>query len=305
MLDPRTEHENNHIQNFDPFQTINNKNDVWRSCNFSARVRRTGENYQNFMNLNSGGVQLRPQNSEDESEIQSPPLWNSSPPRSPSNSSHNSNIYRSLSPTSRTQAIARGQKELMEMVKHIPESCYELSLKDLVEHPRILGSPKEESYLLEEKKYDDQVLNHQRVNKSIRRQESSSKKNGEKKTRVLRSASLENRPDLFLKMIFPVSFNSRRKKNLMANSLAKVSPSKPEGCEKTSKTVDKDWWKKRLSSSNSSSSDSGKTSTNNCGSTGSSGSSSSSRRSNSGRKKGGFLTSCFSCFYPTKSKSTE
>ncbi|XP_027148814.1 uncharacterized protein LOC113749322 [Coffea eugenioides] len=298
MLDPRTESDDNPHQAFDPFRSINDRNGSgsWRSGSFGARARKTGGNYQNYWNLNGDGVQFRPQNSEDESGVQSPPLWKSSPPTSPLNSRCNSNTYRSLSPTSRTQAIARGQRELMEMVKNMPESCYELSLKDLVEHPRI-ESPKEESYLLEQKNYDDrlQVLN-QKV-KSIRRQES---KNSEKKAQILRSKSMENR-DLFLKMVFPLSFKSRKKKNLMTNTLAKVSP-KPEVPDKTSKSVDKDWWKKRFSSS--SGSESGRTSSNG-GSTGSSGSSSSSSRSNSGRKRSGFLTSCFSCFYSTKGKSPK
>lgn len=296
MLDPRTEPGDTPHQAFDPFRSINDRSGSWRSGSFGARASKTGENYQNKWNLNGDDVQFRPQKSEDESGVQSPRLWKNSPPTSPLNSRYNSSTYRSLSPNSRTQAIARGQRELMEMVKNMPESCYELSLKDLVEHPRI-ESPKEESYLLEEKNYDDhhQVLN-ERV-KSIRRQES---KNTEKKAQILRSKSMEN-GGLFLKMVFPFSFKSRKKKNLMTSTLAKVSP-KPEGPDKTSKNVDKDWWKKRFSSS--SESDSGRTSSNG-GSTGSSGTSSSSSRSNSGRKRSCFSTSCFSCFCSTKSKSPE
>lgn len=168
----------------------------------------------------------------------------------------------------------------MEMVKNMPESCYELSLKDLVEHHPRMGSPKEDSCLLEDKNYDEheQAVN-QRV-KSIRRQES---KNSEKKAQILRSASMENR-GLFLKVVFPVSLKSRKKKNLMTNStISRVSP-KPEGSDKTSKNVDKDWWKKRFSGS--SGSESGMTSSNNSGSTGSTGSNGSSSvhsHSSSGR----------------------
>ncbi|KAL3513756.1 hypothetical protein ACH5RR_026473 [Cinchona calisaya] len=302
MLDPRTQPDNNHDHIFDPFRTINHKNDSWRSGSFGARARKTEENYQNYSNLNGERVQFRPQNSDDELGVQSPRLWKGSPPRNTSNSRYHPNIYQSLSPTSRTQAIARGQKELMEMIKNMPESCYELSLKDLVEHPRI-ESPKEESCLLdEEKNHDDdhhQVLN-QRA-RSITRQESNN--NSEKRAQILRSGSMENR-DLFLKMVFfPVSFKSRKKKNLITNnSFAKVSPSKPEGSDKISKNVDKDWWKKRFSNT-SSESDSGRTNSN-VGSSASSGSSSSGR-SNSGRKKKAFFTSCFSCFFPTKRKSPE
>ncbi|PKI54465.1 hypothetical protein CRG98_025148 [Punica granatum] len=56
-----------------------------------------------------------------------PPLWR---PESPESRRRN---YAAMSPRSRTEAIARGQMELMEMVKDMPESSYELSLKDLVE----------------------------------------------------------------------------------------------------------------------------------------------------------------------------
>ncbi|CAF2204303.1 unnamed protein product [Brassica napus] len=61
-----------------------------------------------------------------DSGVCSPPLWKNSPPHVQTN-------YHSLSPVSKAQVIARGQRELMEMISKMPESCYELSLKDLVE----------------------------------------------------------------------------------------------------------------------------------------------------------------------------
>ncbi|CAN0928500.1 hypothetical protein LINGRAHAP2_LOCUS36538 [Linum grandiflorum] len=39
-----------------------------------------------------------------------------------------------LSPVSRAMEIARGQRELMDMIRTMPEDFYELSLKDLVDH---------------------------------------------------------------------------------------------------------------------------------------------------------------------------
>ncbi|KAL7117863.1 hypothetical protein ACP275_03G099000 [Erythranthe tilingii] len=66
-------------------------------------------------------------------EVSSPPLWKkNSSPSHPLLRRHSHR--RSLSSKSRAEAIARGQWELMEMVKTMPESSYELSLKDLVEH---------------------------------------------------------------------------------------------------------------------------------------------------------------------------
>ncbi|KAL7155801.1 hypothetical protein ABFS83_03G099900 [Erythranthe nasuta] len=66
-------------------------------------------------------------------EVSSPPLWkNNSSPSHPLLRRHSHR--RSLSEKSRAETIARGQWELMEMVRNMPESSYELSLKDLVEH---------------------------------------------------------------------------------------------------------------------------------------------------------------------------
>ncbi|KAI4388107.1 hypothetical protein MLD38_000468 [Melastoma candidum] len=70
-----------------------------------------------------GLLDLHPNSS---SGASTPPLW----PTSPS-----ADAYLTLSPASRTQAILRGQRELMELVRNLPESSYELSLKDLVDLP--------------------------------------------------------------------------------------------------------------------------------------------------------------------------
>ncbi|KAF3786566.1 hypothetical protein EJ110_NYTH25218 [Nymphaea thermarum] len=79
----------------------------------------------------SSGILLAPtcHQHDDPPSPPSPPLW--------SNTSH------PLLPTNaRSQAIARGRWELMEMLKDVPESAYELSLKDLVE--RVAVKEKEE-----------------------------------------------------------------------------------------------------------------------------------------------------------------
>uniref|UniRef100_A0A5B7AR33 Uncharacterized protein n=1 Tax=Davidia involucrata TaxID=16924 RepID=A0A5B7AR33_DAVIN len=289
MLDPRTELGNNHVQTFNPSGHINDSYDSWRSMNFAAKARKTAQNYDNYRNFNGGGVQFRPEYMEEESGVCSPPLWKTSPPRSPVHPRPPQNSYRHLSPTARTQAIARGQWELMEMVKNIPESSYELSLRDLVEQTTKVGAQEEEC-LVGEKFFGNEIVN-QRV-KVVKRQES---KKNEQKVKIGRSTSLENR-GLFLKMVFPISFGSKKKKNSATNSTcAKVSP-KPEASDKSSKGVDKEWWKKRFSVSGDSN-----------GSTGSSGSSgsSSSGRSNSSRKMSGFLSGCWPFFYSRKSKSAK
>ncbi|GER37694.1 hypothetical protein STAS_14112 [Striga asiatica] len=77
--------------------------------------------------------QLEPGVEADDSGGNSPPLWKNG---GPSPSRPLLGRHRRLRSDSRTEAIARGQWELMEMVKNMPESSYELSLKDLVESNR-------------------------------------------------------------------------------------------------------------------------------------------------------------------------
>ncbi|KAJ8555750.1 hypothetical protein K7X08_013246 [Anisodus acutangulus] len=249
----------------------------------------------------------------DESGVSSPPLWKNRPPRSPDHPLQKSTNYRSISPNSRALAIAKGQWELMEMVKNMPESCYELSLKDLVEKNEVLESDQEECLINKEEENitstttdQEQQVVQQRV-KSIKRQESSRKNDHQKKGKMIRSESFEDRR-LFLKMFFPISLESKKKQQ-MKNSpktTTKVSPKPVESSDKSSKSVEKEWWKRRFSCS--CKSDSSKTGSSNSESTGRSGSNDSNNtdsRRNTNRKKKGFLTifwsrSCFS-----KIKSAE
>ncbi|CAK9187705.1 unnamed protein product [Ilex paraguariensis] len=277
MFDPRTELSN-----------TNDSYDRWGDINHSARARKTAPNYENYGNWNGGGVNLRPQNMADESGVCSPPLWNTSPPRSPVHQRPHHNNYRYLSPASRTQAIARGQWELMEMVKKMPESSYELTLRDLVVQPR--AEPQEDC-LVQKKIFGDEV------GVKVKRQESKRK---ERKVKMMNSRSTEN-GGLFLKMVFPVSLGSKKKKkNSGPNKCAKISP-KPENLDKSSKGAEKDWWKKRFSVSGES--ENGGNS-NNTGSKGSSGSSGSSR-SNSTRKTSDISPGCWSGFFSKNSKSAN
>ncbi|KAF4377132.1 hypothetical protein F8388_017536 [Cannabis sativa] len=91
-------------------------------------------------------------NSEEEEEegfrVYSPPLWKTNRSSSKKESlpllPHNHH-YSNLSSNSRRQAIIDGRKELMEMVQHLPESCYELSLKDIVAEEHSLQEGEEDS----------------------------------------------------------------------------------------------------------------------------------------------------------------
>ncbi|OIT18734.1 hypothetical protein A4A49_43608 [Nicotiana attenuata] len=259
MFNPRNQKPNDHIPILDPVTT----------SDYSYNLR-------NWPKNDVESVQFRVQESSnhvdygDESGVSSPPLWK--------NSHQISTNYRSHSNSSRALAIARGQFELMEMVKNMPESCYELSLKDLVEQNRVLESDQEECLInKEEENFTSTTSLEQQRMKSIQRQESNSSKKSnnnkndhQKKGKMIRSESFENQR-LFLKMFFPISLESKKKnlKNSPKTS-TKVSP-KPEGSVKSSKNVEKDWWKRRFSCS--SESDSSRTGSSNSESTDTSGSS--------------------------------
>lgn len=176
---------------------------------------------------------------EDESSgMCSPTLWSRSSPQH-----HHKNHYRSLSPESKTQAIERGQRELMEMVRNMPESCYELTLKDLVvekEKPKV-----------EEVK----ERNLQLSNKTVRKREGVNNGNSNSRKVDKRNGNIDS-GGFYLKMVFPSSLgsksNNKKKKESLGNNgnsnSSKVSP-------RTSSSVsDKEWWKKKSESNNSGSS---------------------------------------------------
>ncbi|KAH6759163.1 hypothetical protein C2S51_019398 [Perilla frutescens var. frutescens] len=228
-------------------------------------------------------VQFRPDHNQEsmrsgeDSGVASPPLWKNSPSpaRSPSRP-----LLSHYSPDSRAQAIARGRSELMEMVRRMPESSYELSLKDIVEHHH--GAENQAP------KTGD-GSQQRGVVKVMKKEESK---------RFDRNLSFENK-GLFLNMVFPFSFKSKKKKKIVGNNSGRVSP-KPEGLKSGG---ERDWWKKKFTGS--SDSDSSKISTSS-GSTGSSGATASTASADArGRKRGGFRTGCWHFFHSRRSKSAE
>ncbi|XP_073285998.1 uncharacterized protein [Primulina huaijiensis] len=146
-----------------------------------------------------------------ESGYCSPPLWR--------NRHHN---HTCISPNSRLQAIVRSQFELMELVKSMPESSYELSLTDLVE------DPKSETRVPQLRGLDN--------DRGLRRRSRESKKSD----RITRSESFENR-GLLLKLVFPVGLPSKRTKSMDKNVGGRVESLKFCG--------ERDWWKKRFTGS--------------------------------------------------------
>ncbi|XVE55243.1 hypothetical protein DITRI_Ditri03aG0143600 [Diplodiscus trichospermus] len=281
MLDPGSKFPNSHFSLSDDLGRRFSDSYVSydQAMSYDSRVQKTAQNYANYRSCNSMRGRFGAETSmvEDESDASTPPLWRTSPSRSPP---HRQNInYRCLSPASKSQAIARGQRELMEMVSRMPESCYELTLKDLVEHQPAAVEPKQESFaegrgaMINEDKYKAE-----KENKKKKKTEQSNPK-----AQIKRSGSIDN-GGFLLKMVFPISLGSKNKKKKKKNDSntnhnSKVSP-KPTVSDSSGKSVDKEWWKKRSGSSESESGGS----TLNSGSTKSSRSSSissSSSRSNS------------------------
>ncbi|XP_058188882.1 uncharacterized protein LOC131306579 [Rhododendron vialii] len=255
MFDPKPDLPNLHAHTFNPTSRINER---WADANIESRVRKTSENYQSYRSHRAAE-----DDTEDDSGFSSPPLWKTN--------------YKHLSPNSRSQAIARGQWELMEMVKTMPESCYELSLRDIVEHPIRAQSA-------EDRLVDDEKVLARKPSRGVKREES--------RVKMVRSRSRENNHGggLLLKMAFPFSLGSKKKKKNLAgtNSFSRVSP-RPEGVDRGGKGGEKEWWKKRFSSE----------------SGGGSGSSGGSSSSSSGRKKSGCSLGCWSFLTKRNMKTSK
>ena len=139
-----------------------------------------------------------------------------------------------LSPTSRRKVIADGRKQLMEMVKDMPESSYELSLKDLVNEQHGLEEVQTgpvESGSHYETEAEDQA----------KKQKKNTKKGIKKVRQLSRIESLESETFL-LKMFFPTSLSFKKKTKEGKSSKLSPSPS----FEDTKDRIDKEWWLKRF-----------------------------------------------------------
>ncbi|KAK8552316.1 hypothetical protein V6N13_120726 [Hibiscus sabdariffa] len=203
---------------------------------YDSRVQKTAQNYRSWWNTMGAD--------EDDSGVSTPPLWGTDPSTSPPPG--NNINYRCLSPSSKAQAIARGQRELMEMVSRMPESCVELTLKDLVEHRDAAVESKQES----------SAEGRGPVNEDAYSKEKEKKKN--QKPQINTSGSVDN-GGFLLKMVFPIPFSlgskSKNKKKMKrsgsnVNCNSRVSP-KPTVSYESGKSTDKEWWKKRSGSSDS------------------------------------------------------
>lgn len=131
------------------------------------------------------------------------------------------NHYSGPSPGSRRQAIVDGRQQMLDMIKDMPESAYELSLKDIVDSEQ----NREE---LQEKR-----LGSVNEKKMEQKKEAAFKKRikSDSGRRVSRSESMESE-SLQLKMFLPVSMSSRSRRRKTSR---RYSEPPSEGFL--------DWWK--------------------------------------------------------------
>ncbi|KAK9292452.1 hypothetical protein L1049_020424 [Liquidambar formosana] len=280
---------NHHFSFINPVYEMNNRHKSTRSLDFDLWDARKNRNYDHFDDLGGSEVEFRAQTNGDDFKAYSPPLWKAS--RSIKNEVHpllpQNHCYSNLSPSSRRQVIARGRGELMEMIQNMPESSYELSLKDIVDQENLQDVKQE--VVIEDAEFDfkTEVQNKQGKKKKKKKKK---KKSSTKKGQISRTGSMDN-SNFLLKMFFPSSL-SLAKKSTTGNP-SKLSPrSSSEGSEKL---VRKEWWKNRFSFAAES-----KTSRRNSNG----GSMSSSDGSNGCRPDDiNFLPGCWPVFHTKKSKS--
>lgn len=235
MLDRRYGVAGEQISSFNPAYKIHNDCDGTGDIEFDFWSERETWCY-NSHNMDDDDVD----GSEVEFQVEaacdgdSPsPLWRANKVNDASPLLPNNHFYSNLSPTRRRQMIEEGRKELMEMIRNMPESSYELSLKDLVDKQNSSEMVKEK-VVLEDKSF--------RLETEIRTKRRTAKAKAKAKTGSLsRTASMET-DRLLLKMFFPRRLSYRKKS--MAENSSKVSPN--PSCEGSEKPVDKQWWIKRI-----------------------------------------------------------
>lgn len=138
--------------------------------------------------------------------VYSPPLWRTICSRTTKHESspllpHNHH-YSNLSPTSRRRVITEGRRELMEMIQNMPESCYELSLKDIVDEQHGLPEGEGENTVSKDESSD---FNAQAQIRKLKK-----KKRYINRGQITRMGSMESETFL-IKMFFPTSLGSKKK----------------------------------------------------------------------------------------------
>ncbi|GAB2301721.1 hypothetical protein Dimus_035749 [Dionaea muscipula] len=316
MFDPGTELPPNRIHIFDPVGLICHDHcyGSFGAANYGVRSTRSTETFP-LSAPNGIGDGLRfavEAEEEDGSSGSSPRLWNTSPATSPMTATSLVH-YQVMSPSSRTQAIARGRRELMEMIRDMPESFYELSLKDIVEQKAAIGqaSSYHDNRIADQDKMFAEEAGDALKEKKVSQNSRKVIRKSESKAKMARSGSIKNGGGgmLVRATVFPLFFGAKRNKRSLAtvatfNMSPKASASSSSSVVLNGSSVnatEKEWWRKR--SCISSESESGGLGSSS-GSARSSGSSSRSS-SSSGRRRhhSRLLPSC--CYFSNEKRITR
>ncbi|KAL9243675.1 hypothetical protein vseg_017533 [Gypsophila vaccaria] len=164
---------------------------------------------------------------------------------------------QSVSQSSRTQAIAKGRKELMDMVRDLPESFYELSLKDIVDKKAEFGVQKGGGEMIPEEKKsvgNKEIASSNKTTMETKKGKKSGnnkkvKKSESKKKMVKSRSSVDNGRFRLRNSVFPIFSGSRKnKKRLMGSNSFQIAPMPKQNpsSDGSMKAVDqKDWWKRK------------------------------------------------------------
>ncbi|KAF5193500.1 hypothetical protein FRX31_016913 [Thalictrum thalictroides] len=187
---------------------------------------------QNILNYGHHGGR-RPVEFEESSDVASPQLWKTGPQtmvvtRLWPSSLYNRHCYQAVSST-RSQEIAGDREKLMQLIQNMPEDCYELSLKDIVENPIVQGADQQTTVV--EERREIAKCNDHAIQSKLKTEIASGRKNN-----LLRSGSMSE-GQFILKLFSPISLGIKKSSRL--RPCAKVLP---EG----DKCVHKGWWEKRF-----------------------------------------------------------
>ncbi|XP_011031166.1 PREDICTED: uncharacterized protein LOC105130382 [Populus euphratica] len=174
------------------------------------------------------------------------PLWKADMSRNVRNESSpllpRGHHYSNISPSSRLQVMAEGRRKLMEIIHSMPESSYELSLKDIVDEQQISEGAQDEmpkQRTTSDFKSEAQIIKKQKTKKT---------KSFSKSGNISRSRSME-KENFLIKMFIPTSLSFKIRDNKRNGS--KVLPR--SSMELTDNREDKKWWIKCKNSGKSSS----------------------------------------------------
>uniref|UniRef100_A0A3N7EWL6 Uncharacterized protein n=1 Tax=Populus trichocarpa TaxID=3694 RepID=A0A3N7EWL6_POPTR len=167
------------------------------------------------------------------------PLWKTDMSRNVRNESSpllpRGHHYSNISPRSRLKVMAEGRRKLMEIVHSMPESSYELSLKDIVDEQQISEGAQDEmpkQRTTSDFKSEAQIIKKQKTKKT---------KSFSKSGNISRSRSME-KENFLIKMFIPTSLSFKIRDNTRNGS--KVLPR--SSMELTDNREDKKWWIKGI-----------------------------------------------------------